>query len=129
MVHKFYGDGEEQNLVFSAKGKTDAVEFIYIIPTDSRGSKDVLDNPPIVHQLVYHDLGKDKEYCGAIIEEDIIEKGTGKYKGTMRSEMRLDDNTAQLIIDLLTNHSKFKNNTLVNIKETINPMLAPIEIR
>lgn len=60
---------------------------------------------------------------------DIIEKGTGKYKGTMRSEMRLDDNTAQLIIDLLTNHSKFKNNTLVNIKETINPMLAPIEIR
>lgn len=128
MVHKFRGDGVEQNLLFTAKGTSNEVDFIYIIPTNTRGGKTTDDIPPMVHQLVYHDLGKDKEYCGAIIEEDIIEKGTGKYKGTMRSEMRLPDETAQKIIDLVTGHSKFKNNTIVKIKETTSPMLMPPKI-
>lgn len=128
MIHKFRHLEEEQNLVFSAKGYTDAVEFIYIIPTNSKGSKDILDNPPIVHVLVYHDIGKDKEYCGAIIEQDIKDKDTDEYKGTLRYEMRLPDETAQLIIDLVTNHSKFKNKTLVNIKETTNPHLTAAKI-
>lgn len=129
LLHEFNINGKEYSLVFSAANKKNGeVDFIYIIPKDSKGGEKFTDNPPQIYQLIYHDIGKDKEYCGAIIEEDIIEKRTGKYKGTMRSEMRLPDETAQKIIDLVTGHSNLKNNTLVKIKETTNPMLMPPKV-
>ncbi len=123
--YKFFARGEEQNLIFVDQGRKNSVSLIYIIPTNSKGSKDETDIPPEVRQLLYHNIGKDKEYCGAIVEEDIIDANTGKYKGTLRSEIRLPDETAQKIIDLLTDHSNLKNNTSIRIKETTNPNLTP----
>lgn len=128
-IHKFNVKGKEYRLVFSGANKKDGeVDFIYIIPNDSKGGEKLTDSPPTVYQLIYHDIGKDKEYCGAIIEEDIRNKNTGKIEGTFRSEMRIPDETAQKIIDLLTGHSRLKNSTIVKIKETTNPYPMPGEI-
>ena len=122
--YKFFARGEEQNLIFVSQDRKDAAHYIYIFPSSSKGSTNDTKFPPEVTQLVYHNIGKDKEYCGAIVCEDILDINTGKYKGTLKSEIRLTDEAAQKIIDLITGYSKLENKTSVKIKETTNPNLS-----
>ena len=128
LAHKFNVKGQEYNLLFTSKSKSNDVKFVYIIPTNTTGGKEIGDIPPAVQQLVYHDLGKDKEFCGAIIEEDLINSKTNKYEGTLRYELKLPDETAQKLLDLLLDNSEFDNKTLVTLKKTNSPNLTPMEV-
>ena len=65
---------------------------------------------------VYHDLGKGKEYCGIIVRS-VNKLQNGRYKTTYE-EVRLPDECAQTLIDLLANYSKMKNNTSIEYSET-----------
>ena len=60
--------------------------------------------------------------------EDLKDSKTDEYLGVLRQEVRLPDETAQLIIDLVTNHSKFENSSMVTMRETDSPLLLPIKL-
>lgn len=68
-------------------------------------------HPPIITGLVYHDIGKDKEFCS-------VKMIHTRYKnGEMIRHLiheRVDDETAQLLIDFLAGETQWKNST--NIK-------------
>lgn len=68
-------------------------------------------DPPIVTGLVYHDIGKDKEFCS-------VKMIKTRYKnGEMIRHLiheRVDDETAQLLIDFLAGETQWRNST--NIK-------------
>lgn len=68
-------------------------------------------HPPIITGLVYHDIGKDKEFCS-------VEMIKTRYKnGEMIRHLireRVDDETAQLLIDFLAGETQWRNST--NIK-------------
>ena len=68
-------------------------------------------DPPIVTGLVYHDIGKDKEFCS-------VEMIKTRYKnGEMfryRIRERVDDETAQLLIDFLAGETQWRNSTDIN---------------
>ena len=81
-------------------------------------------HPPKVFKLMYHNIGKDKEFCGVITKEDLLDEN-GQYISGIEKEIRLDDDTAQKLIDLVTNHSKWKNNTFIKICETKSERLFP----
>lgn len=81
-------------------------------------------HPPRVYKLLYHNIGKDKEFCGVITKEDLLDE-SGKYLGSLETEIKLDDDTAQKLIDLITGHSNWKNNTGIRIYETTSNMLRP----
>ncbi|MBQ2843764.1 MAG: hypothetical protein IJE69_05860 [Alistipes sp.] len=65
-------------------------------------------NPPIVTGLVYHDIGKDKEFCS-------VKMIHTRYKnGEMIRHLvhqRVDDETAQLLIDFLAGETQWRNST------------------
>lgn len=68
-------------------------------------------HPPIITGLVYHDIGKDKEFCS-------VKMIKTRYKnGEMIRHLiheRVDDETAQLLIDFLAGETQWRNST--NIK-------------
>ena len=94
-----------------------SISDVYIV----RKSRDVSAkpefHPPRVYKLMYHNIGKDKEFCGVITKEDLLDEN-GQYIGGIEKEIRLDDGTAQKLIDLITNHSNWKNSTFIKICET-----------
>ncbi|MBR3772881.1 MAG: hypothetical protein IKK86_00410 [Alistipes sp.] len=65
-------------------------------------------HPPIITGLVYHDIGKDKEFCS-------VEMIHTRYKnGEMIRHLlhqRVDDETAQLLIDFLAGETQWRNST------------------
>lgn len=81
---------------------------------------------PVVQELVYHDLGKAKEYCGIIVRTTQRLK-SGEFKIT-KEEVRLPDNCAQILIDLLANYSKMKNRTSIEYSETKSPQLRQTKV-
>ena len=81
---------------------------------------------PVVQELVYHDLGKAKEYCGIIVRTTQRLK-SGEFKMT-KEEVRLPDNCAQTLIDLLANYSKMKNRTSIEYSETKSPQLRQTKV-
>lgn len=100
------------------------VSGIYFID-HPKGSSDV--DLPIVRELVYHDLGPEKEFCGIKILETIKNKKTGKLY-LVKYENRLDDASAQKIIDLLAGDSKWINRTNIKFSETTDPSPAALKI-
>ena len=57
-----------------------------------------------------------------------MKKILSEYKGTIRKEIRLDDDTAQKIIDLITNHSPYTNETTIRLEEVNTPNLHPVKV-
>lgn len=125
---KFKAGGHEYNMLFTSNHNDSEVNEIFIFDVNSNGTKHIAQDPPMVKQVVYHNIGKDKEFCGVILERDILEQESGKYKGTIRSEMRLPDDVAQDIVDLITNYSKFQDKTNVKIKEVNTANLLPTKL-
>ena len=127
-THKFHMNNGEYTMLFTSKYDTNNVDFVYIIPKNSKGGKTIYDNPPRVRQLRYHNIGKDKEFCGAVIHKDAKSSETDEYVGTYMYELKLPDETAQKIIDLVTSHSRFNNCSIVNIAETNSPKLLESKV-
>ena len=86
------------------------ISAIYYV--DDNVVKYSTNNPPIITGLVYHDIGKDKEFCSLKMIKTRYDKN-GKMIRHLVHE-RIDDKTAQLLIDFLAGETKWKNST--NIK-------------
>ena len=87
-------------------------EIYYIDDVYLRNTPD--EDPPQVRKLIYHDLGPGKEFCSIVTNQLITNKNTKEQKLITRG-VKLDDESAQLIIDLLANDRKeFKSANLEN---------------
>ena len=129
-VHKGHnGLGDFDMVYTNEKDDIESVSDVYIVEKEGwRGepAKPVIAafHPPRVYKLIHHDLGRDKEFCGVVTHEHIIDKN-GNYVGKYEKEIPLDDETAQKLIDLVLGHSKWKNNTFIKIYKTKSEHLQP----
>lgn len=121
------GNGKKAKLVFcdyASRHKdnktSDLVSEVYYVPNDYKPI-DIYTLPPEVITLVYHDLGPGKEFCGIIVSEKIGEKN--QTKQTIKYEIRLDDKSAQKLIDLIAGDSKLKSEGFISFSETKSPQL------
>lgn len=121
----FMKNGKKYYIVYSGINNADYVDKVSVFPEGYNGVKEgkLL---PRVTKLVYHDLGKGKEYCGIIVISTQKLKN-GDFKRTTE-EVRLPDNCAQILIDLLANYSKMKNRTSIEYSETKSPQLRQTKV-
>ena len=124
-------DGESATLVYSGKKdwhgepNKNHVQFIYYIPKNHNLPTTTSDLPEVV-SLIYHNLGKDKEFVG--IEVEFPEFKNNKFSGYTKKEIKLNDDDANKIILFMTDETEYKNN-IVNLKfkETTSPALMKPE--
>lgn len=97
------------------------VRYVYIIlDKENHSPNDANNFPPMVEELIYHKLDNGKEFCGVLIWENTVNK-EGKNTGWMRSEIKIDDDTANLLMDLLLNQSGWNNKTGIKYSATTSP--------
>ncbi len=114
-------NGKNYNLVFASLGKTNNfdVENIYFIQDGFKNKKSYV-QPPKVTSLVYHNLGdSNKDFCGVAIESYTPNEDGSYSKVTY--ETRIDDDTANLLIDLIAGDSKYRNLAGLEMVETTSP--------
>ena len=117
----FMKDGKKHYIVYSGLKSSDNVSKVSVFPEGFRNENGK--QLPFVQELIYHDLGKEKEYCGVIVRS-IQKLPNGKFKST-KEEVRLPDKCAQTLIDLLANYSSMKNFTSIKYSETKSAQLRP----
>lgn len=118
----FMNNGKKHYIVYSGISNADYVNKVSVFPEgfDSVKEKKLL---PYVRELVYHDLGKGKEYCGIIvITHQILKNGKSK---TIKEEVRIPNEVAQNLIDFLADDTKMQNNTSISYSKTKSPQLRP----
>lgn len=116
----FMNNGKKHYIVYSGISNADYVNKVSVFPEgfDSVKEKKLL---PYVRELVYHDLGKGKEYCGIIvITHQILKNGKSK---TIKEEVRMPNEVAQNLIDFLADDTKMQNNTSISYSKTKSPQL------
>ena len=88
------------------------------------------EDPPKVAKLIYHNLGEDKEFCGVLVRKHYWGKQIKPFEnedlGSKEFEVRLPDEIANEIIDILTGESDLKNMTGIKAIETDTPNLIPL---
>lgn len=117
---------EKANIVLAASMNSlpDVVKKVYYIKNSYKNNIPHQE-PPYIVRLIYHNLGPDKEYLGVLIHENIYksnERYTNAYK---EYEVRLDDETAQYLLDFQANQTKWKNVTNLLYSETTDSNLRP----
>lgn len=124
MHHIAQGNGTKYHMLFTSGpgDEPNTVSTIYLVPDGSEGSNDVIAHPPEVTRLILHNIGKGKEFCSAKVIESLLDKN-GKENGTMIREIKLDDDSANLIINLLAGDLKWKDMTMLGIQETYSAKL------
>lgn len=63
---------------------------------------------PVVTELIYHDLGKDKEFLGVVIFKPVFNKTTHQLAGGVLYERRIDDEAGQLLLDYQAGATQWK---------------------
>lgn len=103
------------------------VDIVHYIESDYEDD-DVNSLPPWIYELVYHDLGPDKEFLGAKIKQNFYDPKTGKYKSAMIREVRLDDVSAQYLLDLTTGDTKWTDESRIAFSITKDPKKMPTKL-
>ena len=119
------GNGEPGTLVLvAAKVCAGCVRYVCFIPDSQlspyKGKEDL--PPAIVTELIYHDLGPDKEYLGILVH-DFISNDEWYAK-----EIRLDDTSAQYLLDFQTDDTEWADNTRITFSETKDPNLRQTKL-
>ena len=97
------GDGGVLVFIGNPQKKT-IYGFVYL-PKDMQRD----DPPAIMNYLIYHNIGKDKEYCGMLCRYYKWEKENGKDKFyKIEKEYRVTDDAANMIIDILSKDHEYK---------------------
>lgn len=125
--------GESYHLYFKGltykDTKADGVREIYLVNDKDKGTGCGFENPGEVESIIYHKLGKGKEFCSVVIFYEDCNSNTN-YK-----QVKISDDVANAIVDLLTGYSKYsrtnsytgKNHSFVNIAfyTTTSPKIYP----
>lgn len=126
------GNGVKANIVLTKLlrqgGANDVLEVYYV----KQSFKDSHPNhqPPEVKELIYHNLGGGNDFLGIRIFEYIYKPGNNTMHpdNVMEREVKLDDESAQFLLDLRTNDTKWNNKTSITYSETTNPKVMPPQI-
>lgn len=117
--------GHNANLVLTSINRNDnTVRKVYLVRNDYKNSIETQE-PPYIRELIYHDLGPDKEFLGVKVIEKVYDKNTQQYKGAIGYELKLDDTSAQYLLDFNAGSTKWIDETGIKFKETKSPKLAP----
>lgn len=123
-------------IVFASLGHANdnAVEDVYLIPEGLKNSVSYR-NPPTVVILKYHNLGGNGEspdFC-SVVREFSTPNDDGTFSRVVTND-RIDDECANLLIDLLTGSGKYRyecNSSgydCIDIVETTDPRLSKLII-
>ena len=110
--------GVKGYIVFSKsnmRGADNEVQDVYIFPHNYKDNA-LHGKAPWIAAIKYHNLGKDS-FMGAIV---IANFPDGSYQ---QLEVRLDDDSAQEVVNLLIGKTQWVNKTQIRYKETNSPEL------
>ncbi len=115
-------DGKyNRDLVFytpvSMKRQGNVIGEILIVDPNKPGGSATLSHPPKVKEIIYHDLGKDREFCSVKTVEFLLNDSRESI-GFAYRELRIDDDSANKILQLLADESDFKNETKIKYVST-----------
>ena len=113
-------------LVFEKLIKPDEAKFIKYLPGDSNYEGNMFETPT-VRLLIYHNIGKDKEYCGVLTRVRVKDPNHPNGEYFLDKEYRIVDEVANDLIHLVTDDSEFKNTANLKWLETTSPDLLPTE--
>ena len=119
------GNKQKGKLVFttSKDDTSSTVWSVYYIQNDYKGNKNL--TPPSITKIIYHDSGEDS-FLGILIQEEIMAKNN-TVKCLIR-EVRLDDKSAQYLIDFVAGDTNFKNYSGIKFEETKKTNLKALQI-
>lgn len=101
------------------------VRYVFIISDNENRAPNVPNAfPQKVYELIYHKLDDGKEFCGVLIKGNTVNKD-GEITGYMEGEIRIDNDTANLLVDLLYGDSGWNNKTGIKFSMTTSPRLIP----
>ena len=125
------GNGVKANLVLTAykpnKNKNN-VDQVYYVEHSFRYNNKLIE-PPLVQELIYHNLGSDKEYLGILIKKKIYPNETSpKVTKVVYSEVKLDDESAQFLLDFQAGSTRWNDRTGIKFTETTRPNVKSPEI-
>lgn len=109
-----------------ANGDFNKITDVFICTDFDNPSANPYTPPPKVEALYFHNTGDGKEFYGAKIAGDLCNK-EGKKVGFSRQEMRIDNNTAKEILDLIMNRTKWEDATKIKYHVTQSAKLLPTE--
>lgn len=129
-TRKMLGNGAEYHAVLTNSlmhDKSNNVENVYVIK-NGYSCKNQEEHPPVVTELIYHNTNDGKEFCAVKVIEPIIDHAKNDENcGTMIREIKLDDESAQFIIDFMAGDTKWNNKTYIKFSETSSPrIMEPI---
>ena len=108
-----------------ARNSKNTVDFVSLVPKDLTNTAKRKsqyfdhDDAPTVLQLVYHNLGGNgsgDDFCSVRTRQRLYDKDGKQYY--MDRDVRITDDAANAIIDLLAGDTKFKNKTGIEFIET-----------
>ena len=121
-ISKVKVDGKyNRDLVFytpiSKKKDVNGVAEVLIVNPNKQGSPRTIPHPPKIEKIIYHDLGKDREFCSVKTIEYLLDDSRNPI-GYAYRELRIDDDSANRILQLLVDESDFKNETKIEYVST-----------
>ena len=123
------GNKQPANLLFTTSrgdNEENRVTRIYYVQNDY--DKNQYKEPPYIQSLIYHDLGE-KSFLGIkTFERFRVKKGDDYERKIFISEVKLDDEAAQYLIDFLAGDTDFKNSTSIKFEETTSPRVQPPKV-
>jgi hypothetical protein len=104
------------------------ISDIYFVPDGYKpviiGEEHDKNQPPQLKGLIMHDYGTDEEcFCGAIVREIVYDKNTNR-SSAYEYEMRLDNDAANHILDLLNGDTKF-NYPATTVRKNMSTVTTP----
>ena len=123
------GNQQPANLLFTtSRGDDEENRVTRIYYVKNSYDKNQYKEPPYIQSLIYHDLGE-KSFLGIkTIERFRVKKGDHYEQRTFISEVKLDDEAAQYLIDFLAGDTNFKNSTNIKFEETTSPRVQPPKV-
>ena len=125
-------DGKyNRDLVFytpvSMKRQGNVVGEVFIVDPNKPGGHSITPHPPKIEKIIYHDIGKDKEFCSVKTVESLVDD-SGNYIGYAYRELRIDDDSANKLMALTLNKLEWKNATRIDFIVTKTADLAEPKI-
>ena len=101
------------------KSKGNVVGEVFIVDPNKPGGHSITPHPPKIEKIIYHDIGKDKEFCSVKTVEFLVDA----YR-----ELRIDDDSANKLMALTLNKLEWKNATHIDFIVTKTADLAEPKI-
>lgn len=114
-------DNREMDLVYFTRTGVKKIENevfeIFIIDPQKKGSAKLTPHPPRIQKIIYHDIGKDKEYC-SVITKGHLTNDSGSAIGNEYQEIKIDDDTANKLLAFTLGKSEWENDTDIEFETT-----------